>query len=102
MANFVVGTKVVTTENVVEVTVSPTSMIPPGVHHFQLIVVDDAGNASDPATAEVVIRDSTKPTAVLRIAPTQVEPGQSFRLDGSASSDVPPGKVAQYIWLMVD
>jgi hypothetical protein len=64
--------------------------------------VDDAGNASDPATAQIIIRDTTKPTAVLVITPSQVDPGVSFRLDGSKSSDVAPGKIAQFIWTMID
>ena len=102
MANFVVGTSVETTENVVEVTVNPALPISPGTHHFQLVVVDDAGNQSDPAITQVVIRDATKPTAVIAIVPTQVAAGQSFKLDGSHSSDVPPGKVVKYIWTMLD
>ena len=72
------------------------------MHHFQLIVVDDAGNESAPATATVVIKDSTRPTAVLTVAPTQVDPGVSFRLDGTKSADVAPGKIVQYVWTMVD
>jgi hypothetical protein len=102
MANFTIGTKVATTENFVDVTSLPSAPLPAGTHHFQLIVVDDAGNQSDPAVATVVIKDTTKPTAVLTIAPTQVDPGQTFRLDGSRSTDVAPGKVVQYIWTMLD
>ena len=102
MPNFQIGTRVETAENVVEVTVTPAAPIPPGVHHFQLIVVDDAGNQSDPAIAQVVIRDATKPTAVIAIEPTQVAPGQPFRLNGAGSSDVPPGRVVKFIWTMLD
>jgi hypothetical protein len=102
MANFSVGTKVSTTEDSVSVDVTPAAAIPPGVHHFQLIVVDDAGNESDPATAQVVVRDSVRPTAVLGIAPSQVQPGASFKLDGTKSSDVAPGKLVQFIWTMID
>lgn len=102
MANFVVGTKVTTTDNTVSVDVTPSALLPPGVHHFQLVVVDDAGNESDPATAQIVIRDSVRPTAVLLIVPTQVNPGESFKLDGTKSSDVAPGKVVQFIWTMID
>jgi len=102
MANFQVGTRLTTNESSVEVTVSPAAPIAPGVHHFQLVVVDEAGNQSDPSTVAVVVRDSVKPTAVITAAPSQVDPGQSFRLDGSKSSDVPPGKVVSYIWTMVD
>jgi len=109
MAIFKIGTTVTTTvspagppANFVDVEITTDAPIPPGVHHFQLIVVDEAGNKSDPVTAQIVIRDSIKPTAVLKIAPSQVEPGQPFRLDGSGSSDVAPGQVVQYIWTMVD
>jgi|SRR5436190_24175475 len=102
MANFQVGTKITTPESSVSVDVTPTAPIAPGVHHFQLIVVDDAGNASEPATAQIIIKDSTKPTAVLTIVPSQVDPGVSFRLDGSKSADLPPGKIKEFIWIMVD
>ena len=56
MATFQVGTKVITTENAVSVEVTPSAPIAPGVHHFQLVVVDDAGNTSDPATVQIVIQ----------------------------------------------
>ena len=65
-------------------------------------MVDEAGNKSAPVTATVVIKDTILPTAVLTIAPTQVQPGQTFRLDGSKSSDVAPGTVTQFIWTMLD
>lgn len=102
MAEFHIGTNVSTTEKSVEVTVSPSAPLPAGLHRFQLIVVDDSGNSSDPATASVIIKDTIKPTAVLTITPTQVEAGKSFRLDGSKSSDVAPDKIVQYIWTMID
>jgi hypothetical protein len=102
MANFQIGTRVTTSESSVEVTVSPAAPIAPGIHHFQLVVVDEAGNQSDPATVGVIIKDTVKPTAVITAAPSQVDPGQNFRLDGSKSSDVPPGKIVNYIWTMID
>ena len=102
MANFQVGTRLTTAENTVEVTGSPSAPIASGVHHFQLVVVDEAGNQSDPATVAVVVKDNVKPTAVITVSPSQVELGQSFRLDGSKSSDVPPGKIVSFIWTMVD
>jgi len=102
MAIFKIGTKVTTSESSVTVDVSPSAPLAPGVHHFQLIVVDDSGNESEPSTAQIVIKDSTRPTAVLAIAPTQVDPGTSFTLDGRRSSDVAPGKLVQFIWTMID
>jgi len=101
MANFVLGTQIETTENTIDVTVTATAPIPIGAHRFQLVVVDEAGNPSAPAVGEVVIKDTINPTAVLTIAPTQVEFGRPFKLDGSKSSDVAPGTVAKYIWTML-
>jgi hypothetical protein len=85
----------------IEVTVTPTTLIPSGVHHFQLVVEDDSGNLSDPVVATVTVKDTIKPTAIIT-APTSVQPGQTFVLDGTKSSDVAPGVVAKWIWTMVD
>jgi hypothetical protein len=101
MPVFQKGTPVQTTIPTVEVTSSSAAPLPEGTHRFQLVVVDDSGNLSDPVFADVVIKDTIKPTAVIApVAP--VQPGQSFTLDGSKSSDVAPGKVAQWIWTMLN
>jgi len=97
MATFVPGQAVVTTETHVEVTVSPNSPLSPGRHRFQLIVVDDSGNESDPTMVDVVVIDNRKPTAVID-APSTVPFGTSFSLSGARSSDLPPGKIVQYRW----
>ncbi len=101
MANFVVGTPQETPQSTIEVTVNAQTPLPIGKHRFQLVVVDDSGNKSLPDTVEVIVKDSINPTAVLK-APPQVEFGQSFLLDGRASTDVPPGKVVKYIWTMLE
>jgi hypothetical protein len=100
MATFLPNQPIETTEPKIEVTVSPNAPLPVGVTRFQLVVVDDSGNASEPTFVEVIIRDTQRPTAVLD-APKQVEAGRSFALAGDRSSDVPPGKVAKYIWTLV-
>jgi hypothetical protein len=97
MAKFVLSTPVSGTDPTIEVTVDPATPLPVGQHRFQLVVVDESGNQSLPATVDVVVKDSQNPTAVLS-APAQVEFGQSFTLDGHLSSDVPPGKIVQFIW----
>jgi len=101
MADFIIGKEVETNEPTIEVTVNIANPLSVGKHTFRLVVVDDGGNQSLPAVAEVVVRDSVNPTAILR-APSQVEFGKSFLLDGKDSSDVPPGKVVRYIWTMLD
>jgi hypothetical protein len=101
MAEFIINQPIETTDAKIEVTISPNAPLLVGVTRFQLVVIDDAGNASDPAITEVIIRDTERPTAVLDIVPQQVEAGKSFALVGDRSSDVAPGKVVKYVWTMV-
>ncbi len=101
MAIFNIGASVETTTPTIEVTVNSDSPLPIGRHKFQLVVVDDSGNSSLPDSVDIIVRDTINPTAIL-IAPTQVEAGQSFTLDGNKSSDVAPGKVVKYIWTQID
>ena len=100
MAEFRVGQDVVTDNPEVEVTVAPNAPLPPGRHRFQLVVTDDSGNASDASVAEVIVRDTQKPTAVLD-APREVELGRSFQLSGRRSSDV-GGRIIRYTWTRLD
>ena len=100
MAEFVVNKSIETKDPKIEVTVSSNALLPVGITRFQLVVVDDSGNASEPNFVDVVIRDTQRPTAILD-APKQVEVGQSFVLAGDRSSDIPPGKIAKYVWTLV-
>ena len=87
----------------ITVDVTPVDSLPLGANRFQLVVVDSAGNESSPTFLDVVVRDTTKPTAVLdlvdstggRIDPV-VSSGQSFTLSGARSADLPPGKIVEY------
>ena len=101
MADFIIGKEVETKESTIEVTVNIDKPLSVGKHTFQLVVVDDGDNKSLPAVVEVVVRDSQNPTAIVR-APSQVEYGKPFLLDGRDSRDVPPGKVVRYIWTMLE
>jgi len=98
MATFVTGQPVSTQDPSVEVTVTPTAPLPPGAHRFQLVVVDDSGNQSEPAVVEVVVIDNQRPTAVLD-APRTVPFGSSFKLSGTRSTDLAPGRIVAYNWL---
>ncbi len=100
MPEMRIGETIETTESSVEVTVSPDNPLPVGRHVFQLVVEDDSGNRSQPDRVTVIVRDTQAPTAVLS-APSQVEAGQSFNLDGRQSSDVAPGRVVRYHWTLV-
>ena len=101
MPQFTIGTPIELEEPTVEDTVDPASPLSVGRHTFQLVVEDDSGNQSEPDTVEVIVKDSQAPTAVIK-APSQVEFGQSFTLDGRPSSDIPPGKVVKFTWTLVE
>lgn len=100
MAEFVLGTDVVTEIPTVEVTVGPNTPLPLGRQIFRLVVTDDAGNVSRPDEVVIIVADQDAPTAVLR-APRIVGAGRSFELDGSASFDVGGGRVVRYAWTYV-
>lgn len=73
----------------------------PGVHEFQLVVVDDSGNASAEMRREVLIVDQTRPNAVLTILPSETVPfGEGFTLSGEKSFDI-GGTIREYRWTMV-
>ncbi len=101
MPKFVVGTAIETNEPTVQVEVSLDEPISVGRHTFQLVVVDDSNNESAPATVDVIVRDTERPTAVIIASPPTVSYGRTFKLDGSASTDLPPGKIVKYIWTML-
>lgn len=70
-----------------------------GSYQFQLVVTDDSGNNSEPATVRIVIADDQRPTAVID-APTRVGVGKEFSLSGERSVDV-GGKISQYVWTLI-
>lgn len=100
MATFTVGQEITTDDSFVSVDATIDLPLPKGQHTFSLVVVDDDGLQSDPVNVDIVVRDDRKPTAVL-VAPVTVPFGQSFKMDGSKSSDLPPGKVVKYIWTLL-
>lgn len=100
MAKFVPGQEIKTDTSSIEVTMDAVNPLPPGRHCFQLIVEDDSGNVSEPATVDVVVIDNKKPTAVLD-APATVAFGHSFSLSGARSFDLPPGKIKSYRWVQL-
>jgi hypothetical protein len=99
MAQFRPNQPVETEASEVEVTVSPASPLPAGRHQFQLVVVDDSGNESEPAVLEVIVRDATKPTAVID-GPRLVDVGRSFQLSGRRSADA-GGSIVKYRWTLL-
>lgn len=109
MPEFKPNQPIVQNDPTVKVDVNAAAPLPLGANRFRLMVVDDAGNESEPTFLDVVVRDVQKPTGVLdmvnadgkRIDPV-VARGQSFILSGARSSDVAPGKVVEYRFTLVD
>jgi hypothetical protein len=103
MPEFKENVPVVQADPLVSVDIKQDQPMSTGKHRFRLVVVDDAGNESDPAFLDVVVRDTEKPTAVLEVVNSDgaiVEPavpfGKPFILSAAQSSDVAPGKIQEY------
>ncbi len=100
---------VVQPDPTVTVDATAAAALPVGVNRFRLVVVDDAGNESEPTQISVIVRDTGKPTAILdivdangtRISPT-VSSGTNFILSGARSSDLAPGKITEYRFTLLD
>ncbi|WP_341679308.1 hypothetical protein [Niveibacterium sp. SC-1] len=97
MAEFAINTDIATDTPTIEVTLSVDRPLAIGRHRFRLVVVDDAGNASQPDEVVVIVADQGAPTAVLG-APSVVAFGTSFNLDGQRSFDTGGGRVVRYTW----
>jgi hypothetical protein len=100
MPEFKIGEKIETAEPRIEVTIDPANPLRPGTYRFQLVVVDDSGNESDPAFVNVVVRDTQRPTAVID-APEAVEVGQTFEMTATRSFDAPGGQIVRYVWTLL-
>lgn len=103
MSNFIPGQEIVTETPNVQVTPSPGDALRPGRHRFQLIVEDESGNRSLPAFVNVIVRDTTAPTAVIRLV-GDIDPtfNQPFELDASGSTDSGGGTIAKYRWTLLE
>lgn len=112
MAKFIPGqtTEVSADEPKLDVLVDAQNPLKVGKHVFQLIVTDDAGNESEPATVTIIVLDRERPTAVIdvvnaageRISTPSVEIplGQRFQLLADRSSDI-GGVVRGFKWTLM-
>jgi hypothetical protein len=82
------------------ITVDPNKPLPVGAYTFQLRVVDDSKNVSEPVQVRLIVIDTTAPSAVIS-APRTVPFGQNFTLSGAESRDVGGGTIARYIWTLI-
>lgn len=90
-----------TTDPTIQVESDPTNPLPRGKRVFRLVVVDSDNNVSLPDEVTVYVVDRELPTAILK-APTEVDVGVSFTLDGTLSADPAQGKIVRYIWTRVE
>lgn len=82
------------------ITVDANRPLPVGAYTFQLEVVDDSGNRSQAVQARLFVIDNQAPTAIIS-APRTVAFGQPLTLSGAESRDVGGGRIARYIWTLV-
>ena len=81
------------------IVVDPATPMKTGTYVFQLQVVDDAKNPSQPTSVKVVVVDDRAPNAVID-APDSVPFGNGFTLSGKRSFDV-GGQVVRFIWTLI-
>ena len=94
----------------VKVDFAPNQQLKVGANRFELVVIDDAGQESEPATIEVVLLHDEKPTAILdvlnpngeRLERPRLKQGEQFMLSGKRSFDKDPGKIEKYRFTWVD
>lgn len=91
------------TDQTLIITVDTTAPLKLGATYvFRLDVVDDSGNKSQtPATASVTVIDTQAPTAVVTPPTLRVAFGQGFTLSGAGSTDAGGGRIAKYVWTLV-
>tara|TARA_R110002049_G_scaffold23490_27_gene82745 strand:+ start:1492 stop:1821 length:330 start_codon:yes stop_codon:yes gene_type:complete len=81
------------------ISVDEQNPLPVGAYEFQLVVTDDSGNNSQPATVRVVVADDKAPTAVID-APGRVSFATDFTLSGERSIDV-GGELTKFVWTLI-
>jgi hypothetical protein len=71
-----------------------------GTVTFQLVVTDNLGQQSAPATVTVVIQSA--PVARIAATPTSVAPGGAITLSGAGSTATDPGTIATFTFSVVN
>lgn len=112
MAQFNPATdeKVRSADSLLEVLASRQTPLKPGKNVFQLVVEDDTGNTSEPASITIIVRDNQRPTAVIDFVDANGRPnpdptveiafGEKFALSAKRSSDV-DGDVTNFNWQLL-
>ena len=87
-------------DSALTITIDAAKPLKVGSYTFQLEVVDDSGNKSQPVQARLFVTDEQAPTAIIS-APRTVAFGKGFALSGKESSDVGGGTIAKFIWTLI-
>jgi hypothetical protein len=82
---------------------------PAGASRLQLIVVDDAGNQSDPVFVDITVKQRPPPTAALAvvdgggapITPPRLPAGASFTLSAAGASSPVQAQIVEYRFTLV-
>lgn len=98
--DLVVNQQISSDEPLLTISIDTSQPLRSGSYQFQLVVTDDSGNNSQPATTRIIIVDDQAPTAVID-APNSVGFAQDFALSGKRSIDV-GGKIIKYVWTLID
>jgi len=87
MPVLAINTTFETDQPVITVEVDPAAPLARGRQVFELTVVDDSGNVSEPDRIIVIVADRERPTAVLQ-GPSIADVGKPFDLNGTKSFDI--------------
>lgn len=98
-SELVVNQKKSTVDSLLTISVDEQNPLSVGVYDFQLVVTDDSGNESIPATCKIVVVDNQAPTAVID-APDRVGFGNDFALSGERSVDI-GGQLTKFVWTLI-
>ena len=109
LGDFSSGKEIVSSSETLLINAS-ADVVPAGLQKYQLIVEDDSGNFSAPASISVIVTDTQAPTAVLdlndkdgnAITGGNIDQGQDFILSGRYSSDTNGGSISQYHWRAIN
>jgi len=82
------------------IVMDPAKPMPVGAYTFQLEVIDDSGNRSQPVQARLFIVDTEAPSAIIS-APRSVAFGSEITLSGAESRDVGGGTISTYVWTLI-
>ena len=99
-SDLAVNQPIVASDSLLTIEVDASNPLAVGSYEFQLVVTDDSGNNSNPASVRIIVADDQAPTAVID-APDRVGFGQNFSLSAKNSVDI-GGEITRYEWTLIE